>query len=320
VSVEDWLLRLLCCPRCGADLTRHSRFFECSAPGCPYHDGKRFPSIDGQPCLIDFPNSILDEAAATTGQSPVERKRKWYGRLYASIVEAPNSTAEGNIRRLTELAKRRAAEHGAAIPVVLVVGGGSVGAGCEALYADAAVRLVSFDVYRSMNTAFLADAHAIPLKDQSVDAVIVQAVLEHVLDPTQVVAEIHRVLKANGPIYAETPFMQQVHEGAFDFTRFTESGHRWLFRRFAQIESGVAMGLGPMLFWALRYAAAGLLRNRKLARLFCMPFFWVQFVDRFVPVRYQIDGASGFYFLGEKSETALTPRQLAAYYSGAQRR
>jgi len=56
------------------------------------------------------------------------------------------------------------------------------------------------------------------------DAVWIQAVLEHVLDPVRVVAEIHRVLRPGGLVYSEIPFMQEVHEGAYDFTRFRLSG------------------------------------------------------------------------------------------------
>ena len=41
------------------------------------------------------------------------------------------------------------------------------------------------------------------------------------LDPPRVVAEMHRVLRPGGLLYAEIPFMQQVHEGAYDFTRYT---------------------------------------------------------------------------------------------------
>jgi SAM-dependent methyltransferase len=40
----------------------------------------------------------------------------------------------------------------------------------------------------------------------------IQAVLEHALDPPVVVAEIYRVLKPGGLVYADTPFMQRVHE------------------------------------------------------------------------------------------------------------
>ncbi len=52
------------------------------------------------------------------------------------------------------------------------------------------------------------------------------------LEPERVVSEIARVLKPAGMVYSEIPFMQQVHEGAYDFTRFTDSGQRWLFRQF----------------------------------------------------------------------------------------
>ena len=38
----------------------------------------------------------------------------------------------------------------------------------------------------------------------------------------------------SGIVYAETPFMQQVHEGAYDFTRYTVLGHRYLFKKFKQ--------------------------------------------------------------------------------------
>src|SRR5439155_5186428 len=105
-------------------------------------------------------------------------------------------------------------------PVVVVVGGGTAGSGAQLLYDAPDVRLISFDIYHSATTQFIADAHAIPLQDGIADGVWVQAVLEHVLDPAQVVAEIHRVLRPNGYVCSEIPFMQQVHEGRYDFTRF----------------------------------------------------------------------------------------------------
>lgn len=98
--------------------------------------------------------------------------------------------------------------------------------------------IVSFDIYDSVNVQFVADAHMIPFRNDIFDLIIIQAVLEHVLDPHKVVSEITRVLKLQGIVYAETPFMQQVHEGPYDFTRFTESGHRFLFKSYNLISSG----------------------------------------------------------------------------------
>ena len=127
---------------------------------------------------------------------------------------------------------------------MLVVGGGTIGNGVEALYAQPGLRIVAFDVYSSPNVQFLADAHQIPLADSSIDAVVVQAVLEHVLDPSRVVSEIERVLRPEGLVYAETPFIQQVHAGPYDFVRYTSSGHRFLFRSFEELASGPVAGPG----------------------------------------------------------------------------
>ena len=83
------------------------------------------------------------------------------------------------------------------------------------------MKLVAFDIYPSDSVQFVADAHRLPLPDDPRSStVVVQAVLEHVIDPSKVVEEIHRVLVEDGVVYAETPFMQQVHEGPYDFTRF----------------------------------------------------------------------------------------------------
>jgi SAM-dependent methyltransferase len=201
---------------------------------------------------------------------------------------------------------------------VLIIGGATVGAGAAPLYAARGVRLVVFDIYRSPQTHFVADAHGIPLADGAVDGVWVQAVLEHVLSPETVVGEIHRVLREDGLVYAETPFMQQVHEGPYDFTRFTESGHRWLFRRFERIASGAMRGPFTALLWSIRYALIGLLRSRRAATALCLFLFWLRYFDRLVPPAYALDAASDVYFLGRKADTALNPKDIVRSYAGAQ--
>ena len=55
-----------------------------------------------------------------------------------------------------------------------------------------------------------------PFPDSSFNIVIIQAVLEHVLNPQKVVKEINRVLKNKGIIYSETPFYSQFMK-ALDF-------------------------------------------------------------------------------------------------------
>src|SRR5205823_7669067 len=77
-----------------------------------------------------------------------------------------NPVSARNIAHLMRLLKADCAH-----PVVLVVGGGSVGDGTEALYADPDIRVIGFDIYGTAFTQFIADGHHIPLAEESVDAV-----------------------------------------------------------------------------------------------------------------------------------------------------
>ncbi|MEQ1834248.1 MAG: methyltransferase domain-containing protein, partial [Candidatus Eisenbacteria bacterium] len=204
-------------------------------------------------------------------------------------------------------------------PLVLVVGGGTVGQSAEPLYADPVIDVLGFDVYASAHTSCIADGPQIPLAAGCVDAVLVQAVLEHVLEPARVVAEIHRVLRADGLVYAETPFLQAVHEGPWDFTRFTESGHRWLFRAFERLDSGVVSGPGLVTSWTLDHLVRGWTRSRLLGQVARLASVWLAAFDRFVPEALATDAASCVYFYGRRSEHTLTPHEIIAHYRGAQR-
>ena len=199
-------------------------------------------------------------------------------------------------------------------PRILVVGGGAIGSGAEQLYGDGTIDVIGFDVYASAFTQVIADGHRIPFASGTFDGVWIQAVLEHVLDPGVVVGEIHRVLKQDGLVYADTPFMQQVHEGAYDFTRFTLSGHRWLFRQFDLIDAGVVAGAGSAFLWSARFLVRALTGSNKLATLASYPLLWLRFLDRIAKRRFNADGACGVYFFGRKATKPIGPRDVIAFY------
>jgi SAM-dependent methyltransferase len=308
LTTIDLLRPLLRCPACRAPLA--GDLATCTSAGCP-HAAAPFGSVAGQPVLIDETDSIVDPAAVVPASSRAAAGvRALVGAFGPKNLVAPR-IADAIVRELAAVVGRR--------PIVLVVGGGTVGSGLDALYQAPSVEIAAFDVFPSSNTQFVADAHRIPLADGSVDAVVVQAVLEHVLDPWRVAAEIHRVLRADGVVYADTPFLQQVHEGPHDFTRFTESGHRWLFRNFALIESGVVAGPGEQLVWTAGHATKALFSNRVLAagaRLAVRPLAYL--IDRFGSPRHAVDGASSVYFFGRRSAHAIAPRDMLGHYGGAQ--
>jgi SAM-dependent methyltransferase len=270
--------------------------------------------VGGQPVFVDFETSIAerDTLLGNEAASLVEGRRTRRSAI-KKILFGSNPVEIGNARHLVKLVHQGA---NGRTPIVLVVGGGTMSEGVRALHQAEDLRIIAFDIYASANTDFVADAHSIPLRDEVIDAVWIQAVLEHVLSPHQVAEEIGRVLRPGGLLYAETPFLQPVHEGAYDFTRFTESGHRWLFRRFETIDSGVVSGPGTTLFQMLRYVAGALLRNRKLGSLAALPFFWLRFFDRLVPRAHASDLASGVYFLGRKAEKPIAASDMPGFFKG----
>ena len=269
--------------------------------------------IGAQPVLIDFADSIFEHAMYDTENgSALERdvSRRSVGSRLHRFTFGGNPVAISNCNKFIDLLKRESRR-----PVVLVVGGGTVGLGGEELYRDNSIELVGTDVYASPHTVLVADAHKLPFEDGVFDGVWVQAVLEHVLEPATVVAELHRVLRPDGLVYAETPLMQQVHERAYDFTRFTQSGHRWLFRRFSEVSAGPVGGAGVALAWSIRYFARALGAGNKLSRLIVLPFFWIRYFDAFGRGRAAADAASGVFFLGRRAERAMDPHAMPEYYN-----
>ena len=301
---------LLTCPRCGSPVRPRSGGWLCAGASCRYAE-EPFPVVAGVPALVDFERSVLDADRLRSVAGASEVRRSGFAGPLRRLLHPANTTAPRNVSRMVELLR---ADSGT--PRILVVGGGTVGDGLEELYADPAVDLVAFDVYASPVTQFVADGHAIPLADGSVDGVIVQAVLEHVLEPTVVATEIERVLRPGGIVYADTPFLQQVHEGAYDFTRFTDSGHRFLFRRFERIDSGTVAGAGTALRWSVDYFVRALTRSVPLGRIVSLCFFWLSWTDRLLDRKHSVDGASSVFFLGRKAEAPITGADIIDYYQG----
>ncbi|NBC35931.1 methyltransferase domain-containing protein [Novosphingobium sp. FSY-8] len=299
-SAKD-LAPILSCPICNGDISANLACLNC---------GKTFPVLNDQPAMFNFDKSIFtrDGIVPNLEHRISGMKSSTLGRLLQNITYGgPSEQSKANVDALVKICEARNN------PRVLIIGGGTVGTLAE-LYGREAINIVGTDVYASDITTLACDAHHMPSKDGVFDAVVIQAVLEHVLDPALVVHEIFRVLADDGVVYAETPFMQHVHEGAYDFTRFTRSGHRWLFRNFTQIRAGSLLGPGIMLLWSIRYFLRSLGFGAKLTALITSCFFWIRFIQSRQNAPQNDDASSGFFFMGTKSQSPLRANQMPAYY------
>jgi SAM-dependent methyltransferase len=272
-------------------------------------DGRRYRILDGVPVLIADERSVFraaDVRLAPRAASPPRRR-----------ILRPSHNV-GAARRLAELAGLLGSAR------VLVVGSGDGGEGMHVLAGHPAIGLVETDVRLGARTHVVCDAHDLPFVDGSFDGVVIQAVLEAVPEPARVAAEIHRVLRPGGLVYSEMPFMQQVHEGAHDFNRFTQLGHRRLFRWFDELGSGPVGGPGMALAWSVRYFAMTLAGPSRRARtvlnaVAALATWWLPYLDEvLVRLPAASDAAAGTYFLGRRRETPVDDAEVIAGYRGGQ--
>jgi SAM-dependent methyltransferase len=275
-----------------------------------------FPIIDGIPILINDSNSIFrvgdyaTESAYGGASSYGGSLDRTSGirRLYRSFVY-----------KLTEAPIRGAPFDGMALihqetanPRCLIIGSGERTANYD---------VVRTDVVLSKNVDYVCDAHDIPFPDASFDVVVASSVLEHVCDPQRCVAEMVRILKPGGFVLANTPFLQPVHMGAYDFTRFTRLGHRRLFRNFDEIASGVSGGPAYAATYILQNLVANLSddpkRRRYLKLIGLLTTYPLRFLDPlFTRTKSSNNAASAFYFVGRKRSEPIPDRAIVDMFIG----
>jgi SAM-dependent methyltransferase len=302
------------CPICRGELRDDGAHWQCTAGSC----GSRFPVVNDVPILINEHNSLFTIADFLEHKPmyfrPVGGLRR---RISARLpTESHNLVA---IKVLTDMRDRLRNRGGR--PKVLVIGGSQIGAGVRVLLDDPELEVIETDVSWGPRTQMICDGHDLPFRDGSIDAVVIQAVLAYVVDPARCVSEIHRVLKDDGLVFADTPFMQQVVGREYDFMRFTRLGHRRLFRRFREFASGMTSGPGAALAWSGKFFLTSFARSKAtraaLSGLGRVAFFWLKYFDYLLIRRDPASDAAGsFYFLGEKSQETLSDRELLRSYRG----
>ncbi len=115
-------------------------------------------------------------------------------------------------------------------------------------------------------------AYHIQMDDETFDAAISTAVLEHLEEPELALKECYRVLKSGGIAVYSVPFIWHLHEEPRDFYRFTKYGLKYLFEKvgFEIIELNALSG-----FWV----TFGQLSVYNLHRFNRGPLRWLHMID-----------------------------------------
>lgn len=156
----------------------------------------------------------------------------------------------------------------------------NAGAGDRDLRALVPGRVHNQDIAEGLHNAdidIVSPLHEIPVDDGFFDAIVCNAVLEHVANPEQVLAEFARVAKPGATLYLCVPFMQPEHLDPTDYQRYTLDGLRLLVERhgFDVAEAGGVHNVYVTLAWIMRdwLIASDRVRFRVLRRLL---FPWLE--------------------------------------------
>lgn len=152
---------------------------------------------------------------------------------------------------------------------------------------------LNVDIQRKPGVNLVADAHDLHMiKDHSFDVVICSAMLQYCHSPKVVAAEIHRVLKTDGLVYVDVPFVQPYCPDGPDLWRFTEKGLGLIFQDFDIVQAGVSIpGSSSLLFYAQDLPIHPYVKTALQFALW--PLKWVVYGDR-------PEVAGGLYLIGRK--------------------
>lgn len=105
---------------------------------------------------------------------------------------------------------------------ILDLGGTSIGKRGVFNIEEHGHRVMYVNISSRKKPTILADAAALPFRENSFDVIVCSEVLEHVYDYRSLLEESLRVLKPQGLLLATVPFMYPQHPDPMDYFRYTE--------------------------------------------------------------------------------------------------
>lgn len=143
---------------------------------------------------------------------------------------------------------------------------------------------VNVDIRQKSGVACICDVHQLPFWESTFDIVLLSAVLQYCQNPYAVASEIYRVLKPNGLVYVDAPFIQPYCPDTPDLFRFTKDALMLIFKKFEIEKCDTSIAGGSSLAFYCQALADNITGNRYIdfiLRLFIsicvLPFSFLNF-------------------------------------------
>lgn len=164
----------------------------------------------------------------------------------------------------------------------------------------------NLDIQKKSGVDILGDAHNLPFRKSSFDICILSAVLQYCRNPYKAVDEIYRVLKHNGHVYIDAPFVQPYCCDTPDLFRFTKDALLLIFgRKFLIQECDVSISAGSALAFYCQNLV-GNTNNRYINFILKTMVSVVLLPISLLRYNKKSEVAGAFYLIGSKTGGAFT--------------
>jgi len=92
------------------------------------------------------------------------------------------------------------------------------------------------DFIKENKPHIVADVMNLPFKDNSVDGILCNAVLEHVDNPFKAIEELYRILSEDGELFLYVPWIWGYHSAPRDYFRYSPDGIKSLTTKFSEVQ------------------------------------------------------------------------------------
>lgn len=186
----------------------------------------------------------------------------------------------------------------------------NIGSGIKRIRDD----VINIDAHPFPNVDVVCDVYALPFKNDSIDIIVSECLLEHLANPSKAVSEMSRALKNGGTIYASVPFIAQYHSSPGDYYRWTLEGIKEIMKQnqIYEIESGIMFGptsAFSIIFveWLSTLLSFGSgTFYQCLVMLFTVITAPIKLLDyALVHIPSAENSSYGFYFIGRKNRIRI---------------
>lgn len=162
----------------------------------------------------------------------------------------------------------------------------------------------NLDIRPGVDIDYVCTADSIPINDGVVDLVITQEVFEHISNPVDSIREIHRVLRPEGRLFFQVPFIIGYHPGPTDYWRFTKEGIRHFIEAngFVIQTQGVTVGSASgfyrvaVEFFAIMFSGPVRSLYLPIKGIVALIFYPIKWLDAYTKLSAQNDRIAGGYF------------------------